>query len=27
LEEEDERERNDGSVDEWICRAPKGYFY
>jgi hypothetical protein len=27
LEEEDERKRNDGSVNEWIFRAPKGYFY
>jgi hypothetical protein len=27
LEEEDERKRNDGSGNEWICRAPKGYFY
>jgi hypothetical protein len=27
LEEEDEKERNDGSVNEWICRAPEGYFY
>jgi hypothetical protein len=27
LEEEDEREWNDGSVCEWICRAPEGLFY
>jgi hypothetical protein len=27
LEKEDERKRNDGSVNEWICKAPKGYFY
>jgi hypothetical protein len=26
LEEGDERKRNDKSVSEWICRAPKGYF-
>jgi hypothetical protein len=26
LEEEDERELNDESVYEWICRAPESYF-
>jgi hypothetical protein len=26
LEEEDERKRNDGSVYEWVCRAPETYF-
>jgi hypothetical protein len=27
LEEEDEREWNDGSVYEWICRAPEGFLF
>jgi hypothetical protein len=27
LEKEDERTWNDGSVCEWICRAPRGLFY
>jgi hypothetical protein len=27
LDEEDERTWNDGSVCEWICRAPQGLFY
>jgi hypothetical protein len=26
LEKEDERERNDGSVYEWVCRASESYF-
>jgi hypothetical protein len=26
LEEEDKRDRNDGSVYEWVCRAPEAYF-
>jgi hypothetical protein len=26
LVKEDEREWNDGSVYEWICRAPESYF-
>jgi hypothetical protein len=26
-EKEDERMRNDGSVCEWICIAPRGLFY
>jgi hypothetical protein len=27
LEKQDERTWNDGSVCEWICRAPRGLFY
>jgi hypothetical protein len=27
LEKQDEKTLNDGSVCEWICRAPRGQFY
>jgi hypothetical protein len=27
LEKQDERTWNDGSVCEWICKAPRGLFY